>query len=104
MKISFKNGACHIDGKPEFIRAGEIQYFRVERKMWKTMMQRLKEANCNCLSTYIPWNWHQYEEDKCDFTGKTHPCRDVKTFLQMAVDADFLLVLNHSFVRNWSTS
>ncbi len=83
MDIKIRNGYFEIKGKKQFIVAGEVQYFRLEKKKWKTIIRCLKEANCNTLSTYVPWNWHEYQKGRFDFYGKTHPSRDLKTFLEL---------------------
>lgn len=83
MDIKIKNGYFEIDGREKFIASGEVQYFRLEKESWETIITRLKEANCNTLSTYVPWNWHEYEKGQFDFSGKTHPSRDLKSFLDI---------------------
>jgi beta-galactosidase len=101
MHFKFEQGACSINGQPAYIRAGEIQYFRVPCESWEMMLNRLQEAGCNCLSTYIPWNWHCPDPQTVDFTGQTHPCRDLLTFLRLAAERGFLLILKPGpFVHN----
>ena len=36
------------------------------------------------MSTYVPWDWHEYEEGKFDFEGKTVPERDLIGFIKLA--------------------
>ena len=93
MRISFRNKAVAIDGKPRLILTGEVQYFRTPRENWGKVLKRLKEAHCNCVSTYAPWSWHEIEEGVFDFSGRTHAGRDLETFLAMAADMGFALVL-----------
>ena len=50
---------------------GEIHYFRVPRKLWRDRLLKLKRAGANCISTYIPWNWHMPCEEVVDFEDKT---------------------------------
>jgi len=43
----------------------------------------MKEAFCNTVDTYVAWNWHEPEEGKFDFQGKTDPRRDLEGFLEL---------------------
>jgi len=92
-KVSIKNGCFVINGKKQFILSGEIQYFRLERKRWELVISRLKEAGCNTLSTYVPWNWHEYEKNKLDFNGRTHPSRDLNKFLKLVKGSGLNLII-----------
>jgi beta-galactosidase len=90
---SIKNGYLEVDGQKQYVWSGEIQYFRLEKEYWKTLLDGLKEANFNTLSTYVPWNWHEYEKGKYDFTGLTHPSRDLIGFLDMVKEYGFNLII-----------
>jgi len=83
MKIEFENYAFKLNGEKKFILAGEVQYFRLKKEKWSKMIKILKEANCNAVSTYIPWNWHEYKKGEYDFTGMKHPSRDLIYFLEL---------------------
>ena len=63
--------------------SGEVQYFRIPRENWEKVLDLLVESGCNTVSTYIPWGWHEPKEGHLDFTGKTHPCRDIVGFLEL---------------------
>jgi len=49
---------------------GEIHYFRVPKPLWRDRLLKLKRAGGNCVSIYIPWNWHSPREDIVDFEDK----------------------------------
>lgn len=91
--VTFKNGYLEIDGKKQFAWSGEIQYFRIEKKNWEIILDKVCEGNLNTISTYVPWNWHEYEKGKYDFTGETHPSRDLITFLNMVKERGLNLVI-----------
>ncbi len=93
MKVKINDGYVTIDGKKTFITSGEVQYFRLEKSKWKKIIHRLKEAKCNTLSTYIPWNWHEYREGAFDFTGETHPSRDLVSFLNLVKENNLYAIL-----------
>ena len=64
--------------------SGEVQYFRIPRERWERVLDLLVAAGCNTVSTYIPWGWHEPTEGRRDFTGATHPCRNLVGFLELA--------------------
>lgn len=70
--------------KENFLLSGEIHYFRVPKKEWRERLSKLKSAGLNAVSTYIPWNWHEFAPGIFDFYGTTLEERDLETFLNIA--------------------
>lgn len=85
--MQLENGQFILDGKPFMLFSGEIHYFRMPKKLWKTHIEKAKKAGLNTISFYIPWIWHEYEDGQFDFTGKTHPQRDLVGFIEMVKKA-----------------
>jgi len=81
------------DGKPSFIISGEIHYFRLDPKLWEKHLILLKESGANTTSTYIPWGWHEYEENIFDFTGKTHPARNLVKYFELCKKVGLQLIV-----------
>lgn len=81
-RLSAHNGVFLLDGQPWFLRAGEFQYFRIRPDLWRPGLEKLKAAGFNTISSYIPWIWHEPEEGQLDFTGVTHPQRNLVAFLE----------------------
>jgi beta-galactosidase len=71
------------NGKPHFVISGEIHYFRLDPKLWEKHLKLLKDSGANTTSTYIPWDWHEYEENKFDFTGETNPARNLIKYIRL---------------------
>jgi Beta-galactosidase len=71
------------DGQPFFPISGEIHYFRISADKWEEHLRRLKETGANTTSTYICWDWHEYEEGKFDFSGETHPSRNIIGYIEL---------------------
>ncbi|MDD4735873.1 MAG: beta-galactosidase [Kiritimatiellae bacterium] len=90
---SIQQRAFHLDGKPVFLHSAEMHYFRVPRKYWRKHLEAMREAGCQAVSTYIPWSWHEMEENTYDFTGETHPERDLKGFVREAADCGLKVTL-----------
>lgn len=87
MKVTAEQKCFRKDGKPYFLISGEIHYFRVDPRKWRKHLGLLKASGANTTSTYIPWDWHEYEEGKFDFTGETHPARNLKKYLTLCKSA-----------------
>jgi beta-galactosidase len=71
------------NGKPHFLISGEIHYFRLDPSTWEKHLRLLKASGANTASTYIPWDWHEYEEGKFDFVGATNPARNLTRFITL---------------------
>jgi len=82
----------------------ELQYFRLRAGYgrniprekvidhWNRALDLMVEAKMNAISFYIPWDFHEYEEGKFDFTGTVdedgdgnpdYPSRDIHTFIRL---------------------
>ncbi|MEW5987921.1 MAG: beta-galactosidase [Chloroflexota bacterium] len=79
-----KNGHFWLNDQPQLIQAGEFHYFRTPPDQWSHRLGLLKAAGFNALASYIPWLWHQLEEDVSDFDGHSHPMRNLAGFLDLA--------------------
>ena len=91
--LKFEEGHFNLNGDPLYIFSGEIHYFRLSSENVQKHLDRALEAGLNTVSTYIPWSWHEYEEGKFDFTGKTHPQRDLAGYLQKVKDSGLYLTV-----------
>lgn len=83
MRISIHDGRFFLDSRRLFICSGEVHYFQLPKRLWKTHLEALKEANCNTVSFYVPWCWHEYEEGRFDFSGHSDERRDLEGFLRL---------------------
>ena len=81
------------DGKPFFLISGEIHYFRLDARFWEKHLRLLKQSGANTTSTYIPWDWHEYEEGKFDFTGETHPARNLIKYIKLCKKIGLQLIV-----------
>ncbi|MGH2353922.1 MAG: beta-galactosidase [Chloroflexota bacterium] len=81
-RLTATSGRYHLDGRPIVLRAAELQYFRVPAEQWANSVARLRDAGCNAIASYIPWSWHEPSQGRLDFSGRTHPQRDLIQFLE----------------------
>jgi beta-galactosidase len=84
MRFSADQVSFLLDNEPYCLYSGEIHYFRIKKKLWPLHLRKLKEAHCRFVSTYIPWGWHEHDEGKFDFDGRTVPERDLIGFIKLA--------------------
>ncbi|XP_028619730.1 beta-galactosidase-1-like protein 3 [Grammomys surdaster] len=57
-----------LEGHKFMIVGGSIHYFRVPREYWKDRLLKLQACGFNTVTTYIPWNLHEQEKGKFDFS------------------------------------
>jgi beta-galactosidase len=93
MSFSASKGYFVKTGKPVFVISGEIHYFRLDPKLWEKHLTLLKQSGANTTSTYIPWDWHEYEEGKFDFTGNTNPARNLIKYIKLCKKVGLDLIL-----------
>ena len=87
----------YLDGEPFQIISGSIHYFRVLPEYWKDRLEKLAALGCNTIETYLPWNLHEPESGKYDFTGERfHGMTDVVSFVKLARQAGLYVILRPS--------
>ena len=87
-----RGGNFILNGKPTFIYSGEFHYFRCDPRDWPERLARAKEAGLNAVASYIPWRWHEVKEGAFDFTGKTHPRRNLLEFLRLVSESGLFFI------------
>ncbi|MGQ9501656.1 MAG: beta-galactosidase [Anaerolineae bacterium] len=91
--ITYDSHSFIADGKRLFLYSGEMHYFRTETQQWHASLAKMQEAGLNALSLYVPWNWHEPVEGMLDFTGQTHPKRNLVRFLELVHQQDLFVIL-----------
>ena len=81
--IEIKNKQFIIDGKPQIIMCGEIHYYRLDRNEWQDRLDKLKQAGCNAVATYVPWILHEPVEGEVDLQGRTRPELDLEAYIDL---------------------
>lgn len=75
----------YLDGNKIKIISGGMHYFRVVPEYWRDRLEKLKKLGCNTVETYIPWNLHEKEKGRFDFTGILDIVRYVKTAQELGL-------------------
>ncbi len=77
--INFDGRGFLIHGKRTFIVAGELQYPRTPRALWRDRLLRIKRAGYNTVQTYTFWNYHEPVEGRFEFSGE----KDLDAYLKL---------------------
>ncbi|KAL6851717.1 hypothetical protein ACP4OV_020281 [Aristida adscensionis] len=77
------------DGAPFQIVGGDVHYFRIVPQYWKDRLLRAKALGLNTIQTYVPWNLHEPEPQRWEFTGFA----DIESYLRLAQELEMLVML-----------
>ncbi|XP_049712989.1 beta-galactosidase-1-like protein 2 isoform X3 [Elephas maximus indicus] len=78
-----------LESSTFWIFGGSVHYFRVPRQYWRDRLLKLKACGLNTLTTYVPWNLHEPERGKFDFSGNL----DLEAFIWMASELGLWVIL-----------
>ncbi|WP_121616293.1 glycoside hydrolase family 35 protein [Virgibacillus halodenitrificans] len=91
-KLTVVGKELYLHNKPFQIISGAIHYFRIVPAYWEDRLLKLKACGFNCVETYVPWNLHEPEEGKYQFSG----IADLEAFVQIAAKLDLYVILRPS--------
>ncbi|GII59863.1 hypothetical protein Pth03_82520 [Planotetraspora thailandica] len=85
MTIEVRDGVTVIDGRPHVLVTADYPYYRDDPSVWADRLRAMRdELGIEVITSYIPWRHHQPDADTApDFTGRTHPSRDVLGFIEL---------------------
>lgn len=69
----------YLDDKKIKIISGSIHYFRIVPEYWRDRLEKLKSMGCNCVETYIPWNFHETRKGEFNFSDNRNFVKFIKT-------------------------
>ncbi|MBN2642391.1 MAG: beta-galactosidase, partial [Victivallales bacterium] len=58
-----------VNGKEERIISAGMHYFRIHPELWADRIAKAVAFGANAIETYIPWNLHEPEQGKFNFSG-----------------------------------
>ena len=92
-KVQIKNQKILVGGKEVPLISGEVHYWRLNANYWRESLKRVREMGLEIISTYVPWDFHEYKRGHFDFTGKTDQARNLKAFLDLTRKEGFWVIL-----------
>jgi len=88
-RVAYDDRCFLIDGRPIWLVSGSVHYFRIPPALWADRLLKAKRAGLNCISTYVPWNFHEPKEGQWNFEGE----RDVAGFVRLAGQLGLYVIL-----------
>jgi hypothetical protein len=82
-----------IDGRYVPLVTGSMEYWRLISLKWRECLQAMKSAGLDLMSSFVCWDFHELADGTLDFTGATHPSRDLAGFLDLCADEGFDVLL-----------
>ncbi|WP_326639346.1 beta-galactosidase [Nonomuraea fuscirosea] len=85
MAIEVRDGVAVVDGVPRVLVTADYPYYRDDPAVWADRLRAVRdELGIEVITCYLPWRHHQPEAGTApDFTGRTHPARNVTGFLAL---------------------
>lgn len=78
-RVTVGNHAVRLDGSPAELYGGAVHYWRLDRDKWDDILEQVKGMGFTTISIYMPWEVHEVERGKFDFSGN----KDIDAFLTL---------------------
>jgi hypothetical protein len=103
--VAYGAEGLRIDGARVPLVAGSMEYWRLISLKWRTCLQAMKGAGLDLVSSFVCWDFHELEDGTFDFTGVTHPSRDLAGWLDMCAEEglDVMLRTGPIIDAEWPT-
>jgi beta-galactosidase len=92
-KVEIKKNEIWVGRKKIPLISGEVHYWRLNPHYWKEVLACVRRMGIRVISSYIPWDYHEYKHGQFDFTGKTDGTRNLKSFLELTHKEGFWMVI-----------
>ncbi|MDD5644421.1 MAG: beta-galactosidase [bacterium] len=87
--VKYDKYSLIINGERKILIGGEVHYFRMPRGLWEDRVKKVKQAGCNLIATYIPWNFHEEKEGELNWSDD----RDLPHFLKLCEKYGLYVIL-----------
>lgn len=77
--VTVGRDGLEIDGRPFYLLAGCVHYFRWPRAEWRGLLEQARDFGLNTIDTVIPWNRHEPQPGAFDFAEEA----DLGAFLDL---------------------
>lgn len=92
-KVEIRKNEIWIGKKKVPLISGEVHYWRLNPTYWKDILARVREMGLKMISTYVPWDYHEYKRGHFDFVGRTDRQRNLKGFLELTRREGFWVII-----------
>jgi len=83
MAVKVAKGCMDLAGKKSLLFSGEVEYWRLEPRYWRTVLERLRETGMEWVSSYVPWRIHEQGRHEYDLRGRTNPRLNLPAYLDI---------------------
>lgn len=90
MSIKVTPQGIQLDSNLIPLYSGAVHYWRLERTLWKAILENVKEMGFQVIETYIPWSVHETASGVFDF-GTNVPEKDLDAFLTLCEELDLFV-------------
>jgi len=92
-KVAIRQNTIWVGKKQIPLVSGEVHYWRLNPRYWKEILDQVRKMGIEVISSYVPWDYHEYQRGKFDFTGKTDETRNLKEFLRLTREKKFWVII-----------
>ena len=92
-EVTYGARGLTIDGTHVPLVTGSMDYWRLISLKWRECLQAMKSVGLDFVSAFVCWDFHELDDRTLDFTGATHPSRDLAGFLDLCADEGFDVLL-----------
>ena len=92
MPVELGENGLLIDGEEVPVYSGTVHYWRLERKVWPVILDRVRELGFNMVETYIPWSVHETSPGVFDW-GDEDERKDVEEFMRLCEERNMWLLV-----------
>lgn len=84
--VRLESNRIVVDDEQVSLLSGELHYWRLMPEQWPATLRAIRELGLPIVASYVQWQFHEYAEGEFDFTGRTHPSRNLVGFLELVRD------------------
>lgn len=88
----FTNNGIEINGVEKPLYSGALHYWRIQRRYWSEILDKIIDMGFEIVETYIPWSVHEYEEGNYDF-GIIDENKDLDWFLSLCEEKKLSVIV-----------
>lgn len=92
-QVTIANRRVWIGDQPVALLSGEVHFWRLDPAHWRAIMEQVRALGLDTVASIVCWDFHQPGAGTFDFTGRTHPRRDLVAFLDLVAEMGLRLLI-----------